>query len=166
MQKNIDYFLTKGPMAVLENINKIQNKVVKILDDTLNIDLKSCVSHTDFTPAADFYENDTTFHIELDLPGMHIKDIDITLNHDRLVVLGLRKSPHKPVSEEELEEEPSDRYIEKDIDYGSFERIFCLPAEVDESKIKASYHNGVLNITVPKVKESKLKKIKIETESK
>ncbi|MFC1856208.1 Hsp20/alpha crystallin family protein [Thermodesulfobacteriota bacterium] len=172
MQKNIDALLSKGPMIMLDNIGKFQSRVAKILDDTLNIDLGKFCSTADFTPSADFIEKSDSFRIDMDLPGMDIKDVEITYSHDKLIVLGTRKSPYnEPVKEEGAEEGAegtavADKVLEKDLSFGSFERVFLMPSEIDDSRIKASYHNGVLTISIPKVKESRLKKIKIETEHK
>jgi HSP20 family protein len=169
MHKNIDYLLARGPMVVLDNINKIQNKVVKVIDDTLNIDLKKFCVLTDIMPAADFYEKDNNYIIDIDLPGVDIKHADINLHGDKLTVSGERKGTVKPKKAVEVEESAAEEteddgitYFEQDISYGSFQRVFIMPSEVDDSRIKATYKNGVLTIKVPKAKESKLKKIKIE----
>jgi HSP20 family protein len=165
MQKNIDYLLTKGPMMVLKNINKIQNKVVKMLDDTLNLDLKGCSRHAGFIPLADFCEKGANYLIDIDLPGVDIKEVEITFKGNELTVSGQRECCAEEVPEgEECAEDVC--CIEQEICYGNFERAFCMPSEVEEGKIKASYKDGVLSIIVPKTKESKAKKVKIETEAK
>ena len=52
-------------------------------------------------------------------------------------------------------------YNRQEFNYNSFHRTFSLPKEVDQSKIKAIYSNGILTITLPKLKEviSKSKKL-------
>ncbi|MGH9261513.1 MAG: Hsp20/alpha crystallin family protein [Acidimicrobiales bacterium] len=46
--------------------------------------------------------------------------------------------------------------------YGAFERTFTLPATVDGERIKASYENGVLTVTLPKVEKAKPRQIQVE----
>ena len=153
-------------MVVLDNISKIQNKVVQILDDTLNIDLSGMCSDADIIPDADFCDKDKKFVIDIDLPGVDIKDVEITYHADKLTVKGSRKGA-EPAAKTDTEGESDiseEKYICQEISYGTFERSFDLPAEIDETHAKATYKNGVLSIAIPKTKpsESKLKKIKIE----
>ncbi len=160
MNQDIESLLGKGPSILLNNINKIQDKVVRAIDDSLNIGLKCCKVR----PVANFYEKAANYIIDIDLPGMDIKDIDISCHADRLIISGERKEPEEAAAGEEGDDEGGGiSYIRQEIAYGGFERVFCLPAEVDENKVKAMYKNGILSVTIPKAKTSKAKKIKIET---
>lgn len=166
MQRDLDNLLSKGPLMVLNNINKVQNKISRILDDTLNMDIRGCTGAR--VPAADFYDKGDKYVIDIDVPGADPEKVEITSHVGKLRVSYDRVNPNKPKVVEEgdegEEEAFEDNYLLQDIKYGKFERTFDIPSEVDESKVKAAYKEGVLSITVPKIKEAKAKKIKIETE--
>jgi len=101
-------------------------------------------------PDIDETEDDKAFHISVELPGMDEKDVDITLSERQLTIRGEKK--------QDKAEEGKDFY-RRERNYGSFRRTIELPGDVDESKIKASFKKGVLNIELPKTKEA-LEKIK------
>jgi HSP20 family protein len=103
-------------------------------------------------PAAESFTKDGTHVVRLDLPGVDPKDIDVSVVNDTLVITGHRKS-----SEEVKEKE----YHYKEIGYGRFERRLALPKGVDGEKIKASYRNGILELSIPLPVELAGKKIPI-----
>lgn len=103
-------------------------------------------------PAAESFTKDGTHIVRLDLPGVDPKDIDVSVVNDTLFIKGHRKS-----TEEVKEKE----YHYKEIGYGRFERRLGLPKGVEGEKIKASYRNGVLEISIPVPAELAAKKIPI-----
>ena len=88
----------------------------------------------------------------LDLPGMTEDAIQIEVQDDTLSVSGERVKETK---------EQGDRLFRFERRYGSFARGVGLPAGIDESKITASYTNGVLEIRVPKPEEAKPRRIQL-----
>ncbi len=62
---------------------------------------------------------------------------------------------------EKVAEEQSDRFYRFERRYGSFSRAVGLPQGVDETKIAASYQDGVLEVRVPKPEEAKPRKISL-----
>lgn len=99
-------------------------------------------------PDIDEIEDDKTFHVTVELPGMDEKDVDITLSGRLLTIRGEKK--------QENVEEGKD-YYRNERTYGSFRRTLELPGEVDESKIEASFKKGVLRVELPKTKEAQEK---------
>ncbi|MBI5191782.1 MAG: Hsp20/alpha crystallin family protein [Nitrospirae bacterium] len=93
-----------------------------------------------------------SMHIEL--PGIDPKDVEIEVHGNLLTIKGERKM------DKETKEED---YVVREIGYGTFERSFTLPEGVDTDKIKAGYHNGILELTMPAGKAVKGRKIEIET---
>ena len=67
------------------------------------------------------------------------------------------------ISEEKraIREETKDKYYVMETAYGQFTRLISLPTEVDDTKAKAKYKCGMLNITLPKLTPTKKKRIKI-----
>ena len=110
-----------------------------------------------FSPKIDVVDSEKEISIKAELPGMDEKDIEVSLSRDILTVRGEKK--------EEKEDKGKD-YYRMERSNGSFSRSIPLPAEVDESNIKASFKKGVLSITLPKtaraVEETKKITVKVE----
>jgi HSP20 family protein len=109
-----------------------------------------------WAPALDMHESDDKLTVEVELPGLDAKDIDISLENDILHIKGERKFS------EEVKEENYHR-IERA--YGYFQRNIPLPRKVDHEKVSASVDGGVLRIELPKAAEAKPKQIPIAVES-
>ncbi len=103
-------------------------------------------------PLLDMKEDAENLIVNLEVPGMRKEDIKVTLRGNQLMITGERKF------EKEKKDETYHR-IERS--YGKFQRIITIPVEVDQSKIKATYENGVLAITMPKTEKEKPKEIEI-----
>ena len=101
-----------------------------------------------FVPGIDIAETDNQFEISAELPGMKKEDITISLDNSRLTISGERSFK---------EEEEGKTFHRVETSYGSFNRSFQLPDNVDEESINASYEDGLLNITIAK-REDKVKK--------
>lgn len=94
----------------------------------------------DFRPACDIIENEETFIIKLDLPGLSKKEINIALKEHVLTVKGERS--------DQLDDESTYRRQERST--GVFSRSFALPENVNAAETEARFKNGVLSITMPK----------------
>lgn len=104
-------------------------------------------------PAVDLVDSKDSLTVKADIPGMKKEDIDVSIHEGTLVLKGEKKS------EEEKKEKG---YVRTERFYGSFYRAISLPSSVDETKIKASYKDGVLELILPKKEEAKPKQIKID----
>ena len=104
-------------------------------------------------PAVNTIEKDNQYLLEIAVPGMDKKDFEIEIQNDLISI--------SSISKQEKEVNDNLNYNRQEFNYNSFHRTFSLPKEVDQSKIKAIYSNGILTITLPKVKEviSKSKKL-------
>ena len=109
----------------------------------------------EWAPSVDIAETDNEVVVTAELPGVKQDDVDITITDDVLTLKGEKKE------EKEVKEKNYHR-IERS--YGSFQRSVSLPAGVQADKVKATYKDGVLHITVPKAEEAKPKQIKINVE--
>jgi HSP20 family protein len=92
-----------------------------------------------WTPAVDVITRDGDMVIKAELPGMKREDVDVSFKDGVLSISGERK---------EEEEREGDNYLLKERRYGSFSRSMTLPEGVDESKVKASFKEGLLEVTV------------------
>ena len=109
-----------------------------------------------WTPTVDISESDKEFTIHTELPGVKKEDIKLQIEEDVLTIQGERKF-------EKTEEGREFRKRERS--YGSFVRTFQLPEGVDQELIKASFKDGVLDISIPKVLEQKPKGRTIEVDA-
>ena len=106
------------------------------------------------SPAVDIDEEEGRFVIRADLPGMDQKDIEVRVHEGTLLLAGKREASQ--------EEKSSSGYYRERC-YGSFARSFKLGSSVDDSKIEASYENGVLTVVLPKKEEVKPRQIPVNS---
>lgn len=106
-----------------------------------------------FTPSLDLTESEDAYHVQVDLPGIDPKEIDLSFEDGVLTLSGERKSEH---------EDKKEGYYRLERSYGQFSRSLRLPNNVDADKVAADYKDGVLKITVPKAERSKAKRISIK----
>jgi HSP20 family protein len=105
------------------------------------------------TPAVDIIEKDAAYEITADLPGMDEKSIEVKLTDGNVTIRGEKQ--------EEKEEKKKDYFLHER-HFGSFERSFAVPKDVDADKIDASFRKGVLTVTLPKKPEAQKPAKKIE----
>lgn len=98
----------------------------------------------DFAPGGELQETDDAFMVELDLPGVDKKDVNIEMSDRRLTVRGERV-----VKEKDGVLRHSTRVT------GTFSYEAILPCPIDEAKVSAVLTDGVLTITMPKASEAK-----------
>ena len=106
-------------------------------------------------PAADFYETDHDFVIELEVPGFEEKELGIDVSEHTLTIEGERKT--------ETEEEPEKAFRFRERLEKTFERRFYLPLEADTDHVEATFAKGVLKVHIPKAPEAKPLKVPIGT---
>lgn len=109
-----------------------------------------------FSPSADASQGDGSYEITVELPGVKEEDIDVSVHDNMLTVRGEKR-------QEREEKDEKKQYYFSERMYGSFQRSFRLPRDVKSSDIKAVYDNGVLKLSIPKLREtpSGAQKIKV-----
>jgi HSP20 family protein len=105
------------------------------------------------TPAADVVEDAEGYRFYFEMPGVKSDGIDVGIEDGRLVIEAERRRPEWP---EDAEIHRAERA------YGKLSRSFKLPEDAQHEAIAASYHDGVLEVKVPKRPESKPRKVKVE----
>lgn len=111
------------------------------------------VSNRTWVPAVDIFETADGLSLNVELPGMKAEDIEITVENRVLTLRGERKFDNDVARE-------SYHRIERS--YGAFSRSFSLPSNLRSDDVKATFHDGVLTIALPKAEESKPRKIAIQ----
>ena len=103
------------------------------------------------TPAVEVSEDDKTYKITAELPGLEQKDIEVVVRGDMLMLKG----------EKRYEKEEKDRHMSERA-YGSFRRSFTLPDTIDRDNIAADLSKGVLTIMLPKAPQAQKAEKKVE----
>ncbi len=109
----------------------------------------------EISPNVDIYDEGKEVVIKADLPGLKKEDISVDLTENVLTISGEKKR---------AEETKKDEYYRYERSFGSFCRRFELPSTLKTEKIKAHFGDGVLELRIPRTKESehKHKKISID----
>jgi len=106
-----------------------------------------------FQPSAEAAQSEESYEISMELPGVEEGDIDVSLKDNVLTIKG-EKSDSR--------EEKNATYYFSERSYGSFQRSFRMPDDVDADGIKASYQDGVLNLVIPRTTKKQIDVQKIE----
>ena len=107
-------------------------------------------------PLVDETEDDKAYHVEVELPGLDQQDVEVSYSDGVLTISGEKKQEH---------EESDKNYYRSERSFGAFRRVLPLPGGVDESKIKASFKQGLLHIELPKTSQAQKKAKKISIKS-
>ncbi len=101
-----------------------------------------------FLPNVDVIEKDKSFELQVALPGMKKEEVELHIADNLLTLKGERKLK---------DEKQEGRYYSFETQYGTFKRSFKLPKNVDQTKVDASFTDGILIISLLKIDEQKLK---------
>ena len=119
-----------------------------LLERFFNDSLYDNTQVQNFIPDVDVLESDKTYELHLAVPGFNKNDFNLEVDDKLLTVSGERK----------FEEKQSNKTFKSvQTSYGSFQRTFTLPENIDATKIEAHYNNGILEVIVPKDETKVLK---------
>lgn len=104
-------------------------------------------------PSVDIVDRDEDIMVRAEVPGVDKKDLDISVTENTVTIKG--KSSHE-------EKEEKGDYYRCEISRGAFARTISLPNDVDPDKAKATFKDGILELTMPKLKKSKRHTISID----
>lgn len=104
-------------------------------------------------PSVDVIDRDEEIVVRAEIPGVDKENLEVSLSDDRLTIKG--------TSRQEKEEKEAGEFTRRERSRGSFTRMVTLPANVDGEKAKASFKDGVLEMTLPKLKPSKRLRINV-----
>ena len=105
------------------------------------------------TPKVDVINRDKEVLVKAELPGVKKEDLEVSLADNSLTIRATTKHEEK---------EEKGEYFRRELSSGEFVRTVTLPAEVDGSKAKASFKDGILELTAPKVVAAKRHSVSIE----
>ncbi|HEB68984.1 MAG TPA: Hsp20/alpha crystallin family protein [Desulfobulbus sp.] len=106
----------------------------------------------ELSPSVDIFEDGDEVVVKAEIPGVKKDDLDVTITENSLTISGEKKQEDKVEKKD---------YHRVERSYGSFSRSFRLPENVNGSKAKANFKDGLLEVRLPRTKEAKEKKIEI-----
>ena len=107
---------------------------------------------TGMMPAVESFVRGEELVVRADLPGIDPKNVELAVEGDRLTIKGERKV---------VDEGKRGERFHREVSYGRFERTMVLPGGVDADSVKATYHDGVLEVTMKLPKGMTAKKVPI-----
>ena len=143
-------------MNLIKRNGNALNQLPLLFDDFFNRDFfnwdLSNFSDTNTTiPKVNIKETPENFEVEVAAPGMDKNDFKIELDGNTLTISSEKASQHTGNNDDS-------RYFRREFSYESFQRTFNLQKDVvDSDKIEAKYHNGLLQLIIPKKEEAKQK---------
>lgn len=130
-------------------IRTLQSEINRLFDRDLD---ESTGQMAQWPIRVDISEEKENIVIKADVPGMEQKDISVNVENGLLTISGERKFE---------DEKRRDNYHRVERVYGRFSRSFQLSNAADAKNISASYKNGVLEVTVPKLEAAKPRAIQV-----
>ncbi|MBS9405130.1 Hsp20/alpha crystallin family protein [Halomonas sp. TRM85114] len=105
------------------------------------------------TPRVDVIDRDTEVLLRAELPGLEREDLDVSVTQSTVTIKG---DTHK-----ESRDEKGD-YHRSEIVHGTFSRTVALPSEINADKVEARFHNGILELTLPKLQGDHRRKVEVK----
>lgn len=100
----------------------------------------------EWSPLADISETDKEYLIRAELPAVEKKDVAVTLDDGMLTIKGERR---------QQKQDSNEKYHRSESVYGSFERSFSLPKNVNAETIRCESKDGILTVHIPKIETPK-----------
>lgn len=138
------------PLREFENLSTRFNRLWGLIGAGGNGE-REALALTDWAPACDISETNTEYRVKAELPNVKKDDVHVTLADGVLTIQGERK---------EEKEEKNAKYHRRELSYGNFIRRFTMPDDADESKVDATFKEGVLDVVIAKTKATKAAKTK------
>lgn len=140
----------QDPFINLDGIQKIQQELGRLFEGDWVKPSSRYNSAGDWTPATDTIETETQWQFMIELPGVALDDIEVSVHRGEIRLKGNKRIAH------------SGTVVTTERRSGLFERVLELPDDADDSTLNASMQNGVLSLTVDKSRASGARPIPIK----
>lgn len=135
--------------GIWREMQRFQDDMNRLFDSSLT----GSNYRTDAVPAMNIYTTSDEAYITAEVPGVDIKDLEISVVGSNLTISGNREA-------ETLDEKAT--YHRQERNCGYFSRGIELPFPVDAEKVVASLENGIIKITLPRVEADKPRRITVK----
>jgi len=124
-------------IKILRDFDRLEERVRCWMDNIFDFQETGAF----FRPPVDFFETSQGLVLRMELAGVAIEDLSLTLCGQELVIRGQRQPfPREGVT----------RFLRHEIGYGFFERRFLIPASIDPEGLQARYAEGILEVNLPR----------------
>jgi HSP20 family protein len=139
----------QDPIApAARELHQMRNRIRRFFEEPFSLDLPmfdtKAMERLAWSPAVEASETPKEYVITAELPGISPENVEVAMSEGTLTLRGSKQDERKVEDKERT-------YHLWEREYGSFERTFRFPADVDGDKVKAEFTNGVLTVKVPKV---------------
>lgn len=134
------------------NLSERDDFFAPFLKSFFNDDLFSGTNNAYMNFKVDLKETEDNYLVEAELPGIKKEDIDVDFDNNYLVISAKR---------DDMVEDKKESYVRRERHYGQFKRSFYID-NADAGKIEASFSEGVLKITLPKLNKLNERKTRID----
>ena len=140
---------------MVSDFSRLHGQMRRLMDDMLyQLSPRFLIDQRIWSPQIDVLETPEAFMVLAEVAGLIKDEIQVTVKRNLVYLAGKRQRPDLTNTV---------RYLQMEIEYGSFERSFERPVVIDESRIEAQYKDGLLTVVLPK-KPSQKKIIPIKSE--
>jgi HSP20 family protein len=137
---------------MLTSLMRTNGWLPTVFEDFFNNDFMPRVNTT--APAVNVKEDESAYTMELAAPGIKKEYCRVSINDDGNLCIAIEnKMEHK-------DEDKKHHYLRREFSYSNYEQNYTLPEDVDKEGIAAKVENGILTVTLPKVKKEEKKEVK------
>ena len=137
-------------------VSELQTEMNRLFDTVFGPPASPSTAERIWAPLCDMWETKDEVVLSFEMPGVGEKDVSVSITGDLLTVRGERRFRQQ--------DNGGESYHRLERAYGKLERTLQLPMPVQAEKVKATYREGVLTVTLPKADEVKPKEIKIDVQ--
>ncbi len=140
------------PLKELDTLRKQMNR---LFDEWIHSETAESLVPKMFAwePAIELQETDRDIILKAEVPGIEPEDLNVEVTPDAVSITGEHKQ------EQQTEEKGLFR---SEFHYGKFQRLVPLPVSIENEKVKADFHHGVLTLTLPKVEMARRNVVKVD----
>jgi len=105
------------------------------------------------TPKVDVLDREKELVVRAELPGVARDDLEVTVTGHTVTLKA--QTAHEEKAEE-------GEYVRREMSYGRYQRTLELPQTVDEARARATFNDGVLELTLPKLEKTPQRTVRVE----
>lgn len=131
----------------LSGVSRLRNEMNRLLEDFFGETAEErAPAEVMRVPSVDVIDRENDVMVRAEMPGINKEDIQVQATPEALMIRAeIKKS----------EEQREQNYIRREVRAGTFQRVIPLPAEIKSAEVKASYHDGILEVTLPKSEQAR-----------
>lgn len=139
-----------NPIREIENLQTRMNQLMASWPDG-----EEAMTVSDWSPLVDIIEQNGEYLVKAEVPEVKKEDLKVRVEDGTLQITGERKSE---------KEEKGRKFHRIERSYGSFERCFALPEDVDSARVTSDFKDGILQVHLPKSPSAKTKAIEVKVQ--